>query len=764
MKNAQLMRFVSLSFLLASLPFSSGLAQNSTNKKEDSKVGKSNNMMLNASDDNGPRAVNIGLPASVGGTTILENGLPVVYDFVGQSPILVWRNDAGVAKFKTLNVAETARSASDVGVSVSTYTNRGTDKFRGSAGFTTNSFGLLRGDVGISGPLKRGFQYSVTAFVNFDPTTYRSNISTFMDKTQIYKGVLNKRYKNGQIGVQYKFASSESYTSKQSPYIYHKNGKVSALPGFRIGRDAYIEQSGRVNLVDPLTGERRNMDAMKDFGSQSHIIDLMGDHKFGNGMLLDYTIRYHYAKSGSIGPYLTSIIPTDNASPEDGSKRYFYVDSPHNEYQGLVQNAMMIASPKSVKNTIMGRIELSKQSNKHFWMVGVHNWSYMVDKANAATYNYQFEVAPNPRGLLMEQYQSIKDENGHVIGGEWVQKTTDMGTRNDNIGMQYYDGLDNKTAIVAAETWTPHRKLSIDLGGRFEWQRINGKWYKTEDRIAAKSNWVSGKLSDIKKNWFNTSVTGSATYKAFKNFGFLADVMYIQQAGNLNLYGGGDDPQVKKSVTTGFSAGVYFNHPNVSFVSKLTQIRRTNFNNNSTFNSPDGTEIIRKVINYDVSTLGWTTDMVITPFKGFNLHMLLTLQNPKYKNYDFEVFGEQFSNSDNVARSVSKVLIEIDPSYTWKKLRIWGSARYFSKEYANYPNTLTFKGRWETFAGVKYMYNREVEFGVNVVNLFNQSGAQGSISGTNTTTAEQAKALYNKPLAGTYIRPFTVEFSTKIKF
>lgn len=95
---------------------------------------------------------------------------------------------------------------------------------------------------------------------------------------------------------------------------------------------------------------------------------------------------------------------------------------------------------------------------------------------------------------------------------------------------------------------------------------------------------------------------------------------------------------------------------------------------------------------------------------------------------------------------------------------MWASARYFSKEFANYPNTLVFAGRWETFAGINYKYDKNIDFSLSAVNLLNQSGAQGSISGTNTTTAEQAVALYDKPLAGTYIRPFTIEFKTRIQF
>lgn len=745
------------------------------------KAGETANVMLNASSDNGPRVVNIGLPASIGGTTILENGLPVTYDFMGQSPTALWRQDAGISRFEVLNVAQTALLASDVGVSVSTFTNRGTDKFRGSAAFSTNSFGLLRGDVGISGPLKNGFQYSLTAFVNMDPGTFRSNISTFMDKTQIYKGVLNKKYGSGQIGIQYKFAYSESISSKQSPYIYRKNGEVDALPGFKIGRDAYLEQSGKINAIDPLTGERVEWDAMSDMASTSHVIDIFGDHTFNNGLMLDYTLRYHYAKSGMYNPYLTTISPNTITQDANGNNvyPYYYANNVDgygsgnlSPYTGeYVQNAMMIATPSSVKNTIMARIELSKKTQKHHWMVGFHNWYYNADKVASATYNYLFEVAPNPKGLV-------------------GSKSDQYGNRSYNAAMQYYNGIDNKMALVATEKWKPIRKLDIDLGTRLEWQRIDGDWYSAENRKAAPdATWISGNTTDVKKDWFNVNFTANVTYKAFKNAGFIGEVMYIQQAGKLSSYAGADDPNIDKCEIPGFSLGVYYNNPKISLVSKVTKISRTNFKNNSTFNAtwtdanyPGETfsATTKQTSSYDVNTIGWTTDILLKPFKGFDLHLLLTLQNPEYDNYAMTInyeaqsqgggtstYQETVNNNGNVARSVSKTIIEIDPSYTFgkgNKFRVWASARYFSKEYANYPNTLTFAGRWETFAGLSYKYDKNVDFSISAVNLLNQSGAQGSISGTNTTTPEMAKQLYDKPLTGTYIRPFTIEFKTRVKF
>ena len=545
-------------------------------------AGKTSNMMLNASADNGPRAVNIGLPASVGGTVILENGLPVVYDFMGQTPTAVWRNDLGIAKFSVLNVSETALLASDVGVSVSTLTNRGTDKFKGTASFTTNSYGLLRGDVSISGPVKNGFYYSLTAFVNMDPGTFSSNISQFLDKTQIYKGVINKRYTNGQIGLQYKYAYSQSISAKQSPYIYRQDGTVDKLPGFRIGRDSYLEQSGIINAIDPLTGKEVVWDAMSDAASTSHVFDLMGDHNFNNGMKLDYTLRYHYANSGMYNPYLTSMTQgiRPGVSPKEGDSRYVYSEDPSSIYNGLVQKGLMIYSPRSVKNTVMARLELSKKSKQHHWMVGFHNWYYNVDKAVTSTYNYLFEVTPNPRKLIQQKWGALSSG-----GYGWVSQGDAYGNSSHNRAMQYYNGIDNKMALVGTEKWNPSDKFILDMGTRLEWQRIDGDWYTAEDRKASGTNWLSGKTTDVKKDWYNISATASATYKAFRNLGFLADVYYIQQAGKLSAYAGADAPSIEKCEIPGFSAGVYFNHSMISLVSKVTKIKRTNFKNNSTFNA-----------------------------------------------------------------------------------------------------------------------------------------------------------------------------------
>ncbi len=111
---------------------------------------------------------------------------------------------------------------------------------------------------------------------------------------------------------------------------------------------------------------------------------------------------------------------------------------------------------------------------------------------------------------------------------------------------------------------------------------------------------------------------------------------------------------------------------------------------------------------------------------------------------------------------ISRFLLEVDPSYSWDKWRVWASARYFSKQYANLSNALYFKGWWETFGGVNYNMNKNIGFGLTVINPLNQRGAKGTINGAELIT--DPSPYYDRMLTSSYIRPFTVEGSINIKF
>ena len=169
---------------------------------------------------------------------------------------------------------------------------------------------------------------------------------------------------------------------------------------------------------------------------------------------------------------------------------------------------------------------------------------------------------------------------------------------------------------------------------------------------------------------------------------------------------------------------------------------------------------------YNIDALGWTTDIVLTPFKGFSFHGLVNLRAPRYRDYKFEpVFSDGYREiydfSDKKVTGISSVEIELEPSYSINKWRFWASARYYSRQYINITNTLYFNPRWETFGGVDFNLSDKVSFGVNVIHFLNQKGASAGIQAASLAT--DPTPFKNYLTSGTYIRPFTLEFSTRIR-
>lgn len=715
-------------------------------------TGKANNMMLNASDETSPRFINVGLPEGTGGTVVSENGMLISPDTYLLMPNQAWRQDGSFQKPDSWSLSKTAIKLGDVGVSMATATRKGTNKFVGQLNLHTNSFGLMGGNLSLSGPIKNNWFYHFNAFVTMDPGSTHPSWTNYLDKTFLIKGLLTKKYKNGEISFQYKFMNSQKINDNVCPYTFHKDKQVTALDNFEIGKKSYA--TGDINHIykNPLNGQMESINLMKGTGSTVHSFDILGNNILHKNLTIDYSLRYQRSESGKTN-YSFNAIKSQDGLPS--TQRYIYADNNNNQvYTGLVQNIQMGIAPKCPASLLQGRFELNKKGHNFNYSLGYTGYAWHVDKAIQGTYSYLSEVAPNPRQISLQ----VKDKNG-----AWVNKQADEnGQWNYNGAFFYYNGNEFKNAIYALSNVKPIKNLKIDLGARFEWHRLVGTWCPKSDRSSSKdATWVSGETSPINRNFWNKSFTATATYNILPNFGIVGDAYYIEVSDGINVYKGANDPMSKTNVIPYFAGGVFYNSPLISIVSRISHISRSNLYASGSFSNKEG-ESTKLSFLYDIQTLGWTTDAVLKPFKGFSLHMMLTLQNPVYKNFSFDVFGEHYDYDGIPARTCSKTLIEIDPSYSFGKFRIWASARYFSKAPCAYPGTLFFPSRWETFAGVDYKAAKNISFSLNVVNLLNQAGAQGRIVGTNTAT--DPEPYYDQPVAGTFIRPFTIDLKTKITF
>lgn len=764
--------------------------QDSTKVVTASKEEGNRNVMLNAASANGPREISIGLPG--GDVNVLENGLPVVYNSNPHNVNTHWRGDSSLEHTGLLKISETAITTGNIGYAVNSFTQMGLNgekKFNGVLNYATNHFGKQQFDFNLNGSMGKGWFYSGSIYQNFDPGSFKLRFAQYQDRTQIYKFALSKLYNEGrgQLSVIYHYSNSHwlSNATTAAPFIYVGDGSVKEIPGFSLGTSSYLPNVSDIVYMDMRTGEVKKTSLYDATASRGNQWSILHRYRWDNGLEWKVNMKYDHA----LGSYLyqTPMSIVEKAATDGYSIKE--QDGTLTPYAGHVQSRMSCFNRGNVDEFFF-TTELSRKYNNMTWRVGVNEWYYDVDYAsNTTMYDHTVEEYP-------QMLYSANTNEVHHYGD------TPYYNLNQNAS-EYYKGHENKLALYATHDWDITNKFNIYYGARFEYQLLSGKNAAVTDAngnyIGRFANYHLGgsavPVTDASGNvhyeigdpatagavkiaprnfsydWLNMAFTAAATYKLTKQFGFTADFTYNTQRPNLSNFSPAELPNVDKITIPLGRAGVYFNNDWISLTSLFTYIAKTN--NNSTLNliNPNkDSEVKAAALSYDIETIGWTTDAVIKPFKGFDFHFLFTYQSPKYKKYETGVtFADgnvsTINATGNVVTEIPKVLIELDPSYNiTDDIKIWASFRYFSKTYANINNAYYFNGRWETFGGVNWNVNKHLSLSGTVINFLNQTGAKGSISGAELVEKKDADKYNGAWMAGSYIRPFTVEFSAKVTF
>lgn len=65
---------------------------------------------------------------------------------------------------------------------------------------------------------------------------------------------------------------------------------------------------------------------------------------------------------------------------------------------------------------------------------------------------------------------------------------------------------------------------------------------------------------------------------------------------------------------------------------------------------------------------------------------------------------------------------------------------------------------------MNWSVNKHLDLGCTVINFLNQKGASGTNNGAELLSKEESGKYKNYYMSGSYLRPFTVEFSAILKF
>lgn len=768
--------------LLLALACVNGYAQeNNSSKGEDGSTSKeegNRNVMLNAASANGPREIQIGLPSA--DVNVLENGIPVTYATNPHSVNSLWRADASLSHVGLLKISETAITTGNIGYAVNSFTQLGEKGFHGTLNYKTNHFGMQEVSLNLNGSLAKDWFYSGSIYQDFDPGTFKIKSTPFQDRTQIYKFALTKKYNDnrGELTAIYHYSNSHpvyNYATQSAPFVYLGDGSVREFGDFALGTTSYLPVDNEMVYRDMRTGELKKTnlyDASQNRGSE---FTLMNNYSWDNGLNWKTVMKYDHSLGSLV--YQTPMSLDQN----EAGINYLYeaVDGSMQPYTGEYVQSRMSCLNRGFIDSFMFTTELSRKVNNSTWRLGLNEWYYDVDYTSSTTmYDQSVPMDGSyPVRLYNADYATY---SGRTYAGSGCYYDF-----NKNAS-EYYKGHENKLALYFTHDWDITDKLNLYYGARLEYQALRGEnaavTNANGEYVGRFANYYLGATApdgtkiaptSMSYDWLNYALTAAVTYKLTKEFGFTGDFTYITQHPKIENFAPATLPNTDKiSVPLG-RAGIYYNNEWLSLTSLFSYISKTN--NNSTLNlqhktAAGQTEIMAAPLNYDIKTLGWTTDVVARPFKGFDLHFLFTYQKPTYKKYETSVtFSDGYVGSinatGNIVAEIPEVIVEIDPSYMiTKDLKIWTSFRYFSKTYANINDAYYFNGRWETFGGLNWQVNKKLALGCTVVNFLNQTGAKGSIAGAELIEKEDAGQYAGHVMAGSYIRPFTVEFSASLKF
>ena len=713
---------------------------------------KNRNVMLNASNDREPRKISIGLPAQFA-SDIFEDGLPVSELYWPIMPYTTWQNSLSLNGTSLMSLSESALQLGKLGYIVSSTSRHAGEEFAGLAKYTVNHFGKQQFDINLSGPIGNGWGYTLSTFQNYDPGSNHLDVIGIQDRKHMYKAGVNKRWDDGrgEVSLLYQFATMTSFSDTSGPFYFNgADGSVDKFEDFVLGRDQYLPNYRYFHALDIDTNRETDENIEKANRDYAHQLTLDFKYQWENGMRLKIASKLKDAQQLTASYNLAGIFQVD------ANSGYTYEDG--TPYVGYVQNRHM-REPRGRERSWMTSAELTGKAGanlQHAWRLGLNEW-FAFQCMSYNTGLTAHEVKEDPKMLLL---------NGKQM-------------RAYNSGADFYHGHENKLGIYASDDWTINPRLWLSAGLRIEWQKLHGKGafaYTPDGTLFEPSNIrqegfniPEGKPNKFSGNWLNPTFTFNGRYKIVGGLGLQGEYVFVSQRPNMQDYAGQDLPVEDPIISNMLRGGIYYNNDWLQLTSQVFHIKQTNYKSRTQFTNPnDQSETVTIAILYDVATIGWTTDAVITPFKGFNFHGLLTLQNPQYKKFIFQpVFkdgpGQLYDFNDKTVTAMSKMIIELDPSYQNDKWRFWLSFRYQSKQYINKTNTLFFKGRWETFGGIDYTLNKHVAFSLNLVNILNQKGASGNIPAADLATDVSAYQ-HHYIMAGSYIRPFTMELGASIKF
>lgn len=704
------------------------------------------NVMLNAESASAPRVINVGLPDSSNGAVVFVDGLKHAMGLPRSQ--YHWAGGAAYEKVGTIDFMEAVVLYGEYSVPVDSRTRVGTGVLSGTFTGATSSNGLIRFDGSLSGPLAGKWRFAVGAYVNYDPTSVNAPSRPYVDQKQIYQASVSRLWDDASLALTYRLSLCDDRVDggySVAPFVYNGDGSIGLYNGFRLGRDCYMPADETVRWMDLETGAWKEGDMSKMDRRRLHDVHVSYRKKDLYGW--DLRAAFHLCYMEPSNWMKVQLSGIDKANEAMG-----YTLSDGSSFTGMVQNRQALYYDTWTIDPEF-RLEGTRTFGRHSLKVGT-SLVYARQYEASSTFRFAHTVEESPRRIL---------KNG-------------QGTWNFNRNSTWFDSWKVHDDLYLFDSWRLSSTVLSRTGVRvrgiyndvYSAARLDGETINTrvegfnlsDPSLALKHHFQAPGLDYV--------VSQSVYWRIGKGVSSVVEGFYSMTPKAATYYRNATLPSLKSIGNAMGRGGLTFEGEWYDLTALASYV--TSWNNaaqvNVTKQIGGESETLPWVAQYGIGTLGFTLDGSMR-FGGFSLHTRATWQNPKYRNYRNEfVFSDgSVSVIDYTGKTVtgiSRLMIEFDPSYSWKSFRVWASARYYSRQYVSRTNLAYFKGHFETFAGAQAGFGKHSRVNLNIVNVLMDRGAKGSIDIADTI--EDATALQGLVMAGSYIRPFTLDLSYTYSF
>lgn len=704
------------------------------------------NVMLNAESASAPRVINIGLPDSSNGAVVFVDGLKHAMGLPRSQ--YHWAGGNAYESVGTIDFMEAVVQYAEFSMPVNSVTRVGSDVLSGTFTGATSSNGLIRFDGSLRGPLKGGWRFALGAYVNYDPTSVHAPSRLFVDQKQVYQASLSRVWEDASLALTYRLSLCGDRVDggySVAPFVYNGDGSIGLYEGFRLGRDCYMPGDESVRWMDLETGQWREDDMSRMDRRRLHDVHVTYKKKDLGGW--DFLAAFHLCYMAPSHWMKVQLAGVDQATAAMG---YSLPDG--SAFTGKIQNRQALYFDTWTLDPEI-RVEGKKSFGRHDLKVGT-SIVYARQYEASSTFRFAHTVAVNPQRVLRDG----------------------QGTWNFNRNSTWFDSWKIHADLYLFDSWRLSRSVLARTGIRVRgiyndvWSaaRLEGETVNTRVDGFNLANPALAKKHRFQTPGLDYVVSESLSWRISKSLSAVGEGFYSMTPKAATYYRNATLPSLNSignaMARVGFSLeGEWYDLTAlVSYVTSWNNAAQVSVTKQINGES----ETLPWVAQYGIGTLGFTFDGSLR-LGSFSLHGRATWQDPKYRNYRNEfVFSDGsvsvIDYTGNTVTGISKWMIELDPSYSWKSFRVWASARYYSRQYVSRTNLAFFKGHFETFAGAEVRLGKHNRLNLNIVNILLDQGAKGSIDIADTI--EDASALQGLIMAGSYIRPFTLDLSYTYSF